>query len=122
MTTTKDTNYQTQVAVCVAAEDIKPGDYLAVLSEIFEFPSFFWCCMSESLPPDQPVRLRQLPGDSGLPHKVENVCLPYVYAKLPSGRVAILDTRKHQLVRLSAGSGRQIWKLLRKLERSGESR
>ena len=122
MTTTEETDYQTKVASCVAAEDIKPGDFIAVLSEIAEFPSFLWCCVTGNLPPEEPVRLRLRPGNSGQPHKVESVCLPFVYAKLPNGKVTILDSRKHQLVRLDAGSGRQAWKMLRKQSRSQRDR
>jgi hypothetical protein len=42
------------------------------------------------------------------------VCLPFVYAKQPSGGTAIFDIRKHQLVRLEINTGRRVWKRLRK--------
>ena len=102
------------VAARIAGEDIAQGDYVTILSEIIELPSFLWNCSSVSLPPDEPVRLRYLPRSVGEPHRVVRVCLPFVYAKRPRGTLIAFDTRQQQLVRLDPDSGRLLWKQMRK--------
>ena len=115
MKTTTQTKVRkpTTVAYRIAGEDIANGDYVTVLSEIIELPSFLWDCSSISLPLDEPVRTRYLPREGGKPHKVISVCLPFVYAKSYSGHWIAFDTRQQQLVRLDPGSGRSIWKKMR---------
>ena len=114
METTTETNYQTTVAARVAGEDIKQGDYVTVLNEIVELPSFLWSCSGSTLPADEPVRIRYMPSDAGLPFKVVAVCLPFVYTKRPKGGTKTFDTRQNQLVRLDPDSGHAVWKRLRK--------
>jgi len=104
----------TTVAARIAGEDIAKGDYVTILSEIIELPSFFWSCSSISLPVDEPVRTRYLPRTAGEPHKVVAVCLPFVYAKRASGKLHAFDTRQQQLVRLDAPNGRWLWRQMRK--------
>ena len=113
METTTEANYQTTVAARVAGEDIKRGDYVTVLNEIVELPSFLWCC-GGTLPADEAVRIRYMPSDAGEPFKVVDVCLPFVYTKGPKGGMTTFDTRQNQLVRLDPDSGRRVWKQLRK--------
>jgi hypothetical protein len=104
----------TTVAAMIAGEDIAKSDYVTILSEIIELPSFLWSCSSISLPPDEPVRTRLLPRAAGEPHKVVAVCLPFVYAKRPRGPLIAFDTRQQQLVRLNPDIGRSLWKRMRK--------
>jgi hypothetical protein len=113
-TTTTKAKSATTVAARIAGEDIAKGDYVTILSEIIEAPSFLWCCSSVSLPPDEPVRIRYLPRAVGEPHQVVAVCLPFVYAKRTSGKIIALDTRQQQLVRLDRVNGRSLWKQMRK--------
>ncbi len=115
MKTTTETRSATTVAARIAGEDIAIGDFVTVLSEIIEVPSFLWCCSSVSLPPDEPVRIRYLPRDVGEPHKVAAVCLPFVYATRPNGKLMALDTRQQQLVRLDRVNGHALWKQMRKV-------
>jgi hypothetical protein len=114
METTAEINCATNVAARVAGEDIKPGDYVTALTEIYELPSFLWCCTDGTLAAHEPVRSVYHARDAGHPTKVVAVCLPFVYAKQPSGGTAIFDIRKHQLVRLEINTGRRVWKRLRK--------
>jgi len=107
----------TTVAARIAGEDIAKGDYVSILSEIIELPSFLWSCSSVSLPVDEPVRTRYLPRTAGEPHKVVAVCLPFVYAKGPSGKLLAFDTRQQQLVRLDAKNGRWLWRQMRKADK-----
>jgi hypothetical protein len=116
MKTTTETEAKTvtTVAARIAGEDIAKGDYVTILSEIIELPSFLWSCSGFSLPTDEPVRTRYLPRAIGEPHKVVAVCLPFVYAKPPKGQLLAFDIRQQQLVRLDRNNGRSLWKQLRK--------
>ncbi|WP_182871445.1 hypothetical protein [Stieleria mannarensis] len=114
MKATTDTPSCTTVAARIAGEDIKPGDYVSVLNEIVELPSFLWSCSAASLPVEDPVRIRYMPDEAGQPFKVVAVCLPFVYAKRPKGGITTFDTRQHQLVRLDRRNGRSVWKQIKK--------
>jgi len=103
----------TTVAARITGEDIQPGDYVTVLNEIVELPSFLWCCSGPALPMDEPVRTRYIPREAGLPCKVVTVCLPFVYVKRPQGKLATFDTRQHQLVRLDPVRGHKVWKKMK---------
>ncbi|MCA9200577.1 MAG: hypothetical protein KDA87_23720 [Planctomycetales bacterium] len=111
---TKSTARQTTVAQRIAGEDIRPGDYVTVLSEIVELPSFLWCCSDISLPADEPVKTRFLPTDAGEPVRVTAVCLPFIYAKNTDGTIETFDIRQQQLVKLDPQVGRAVWKKMRK--------
>ncbi len=113
MKTASASTFQTTVAVRISGEDIKPGDFVTILNEIIELPSFLWACSGTTLPPDEPVRTRFMPKEAGQPFRVIAVCLPFVYVKRPQGKLATFDTRQQQLVRLDRASGRKVWKQLR---------
>ena len=99
------------VAARIAGEDIKPGDFVTVLNELREWPSFMWSCSGISMPHDELVSIRCMPFDAGEPHKVIAVCLPFVYVKQTKGDVFPIDTRQQQLVRLDPANARLVWKL-----------
>ena len=104
---------ETTVAARVAGEDIACGDFVAVMNEIVELPSFLWGCSGVSLAPDEPVRIRYVASDAGQPYKVIGVCLPFVYAKTHRGRVVVIDTRQRQLVRLDQDCARAVWQTMK---------
>lgn len=112
-TTDKRSQSVTTVAARIAGEDIAQGDYVTLLSEIIEIPSFLWGCSDFSLPADEPIRSRYLSRAAGDPSKVVAVCLPFVYVKCPAGDFSAFDIRRHELVRLDRDQGRLIWKQLR---------
>ncbi|PAY16697.1 hypothetical protein CKO51_25590 [Rhodopirellula sp. SM50] len=114
MKATTETPSQTTVAARIAGEDINQGDYVSVLNEIVELPSFLWSCSAASLSAEDPVRIRYMPSEAGQPFKVVAVCLPFVYAKRPKGSIITFDTRQHQLVRLDRKNGRAVWKRMKK--------
>lgn len=94
------TDNPTEVAASVAPEDLRCGDYVAVLSVVHEYPSFFWCGDSGLLPREEPVRL-QLMQDDGTPLKIKAICLPFVFVKDAHGKHRTLDIRLCRLARLS---------------------
>ncbi len=114
MKTTTERSSVTTVAARIAGEDIDQGDYVTVLNEIVELPSFLWSCTATTLPADEPVRTLYKPRDAGQPYKVFAVCLPFVYVKRPRGGVHVIDIRQQQLVRLDPDRSRAIWKQMRK--------
>ncbi len=113
MNPTTESTSATTVAARIAGEDINQGDYVTLLNEIVELPSFLWGCSGATLPTDEPVRTRYMPRDAGQPCKVIAVCLPFVYVKRPKGGIVIFDTRRQQLVRVDPDRGRRVWKQMR---------
>jgi hypothetical protein len=108
------TRAATSVSRPLAAEDLKCGDFVGILSETVEWPSFFWSCDGHLLPPDHPVRLTCKSSAGGTPLKVKAISLPFVFVKQPGGQHQTLDVRRHKLVRLSPKYARQAWKALSK--------
>ncbi|MCA9036568.1 MAG: hypothetical protein KDA91_15640 [Planctomycetaceae bacterium] len=108
------TNSSTSVVAQVAGEDVRAGDYITVLNEVVELPSFLWGCSETSFPPDEMVRTRQIPDIAGQPFRVVEVCLPFVYARQPNRSLTTFDTRQHQLVRMKRRTGQLVWKEFRK--------
>ncbi len=102
-----------RAAATVAGEDLACGDYIAILNETVDLPSFLWDACGASLSPHELVRVKVIPGNAGHPLKVIAICLPFVYAKTPSGKTATIDTRRTQLVRLDRQCAKAIWKELR---------
>ena len=100
------------IAATVAPEDLRRGDFIAVLSEIIELPSFLW---TETLSSGQSelVRIRHLPTEDRAPLKIKAICLPFVFVKQPSGQFQTLDVRLASLVRLEKGYAKAVWKTLR---------
>jgi hypothetical protein len=102
------------VARSLAPDDLRCGDFVSILHEVVEWPSFFWSCDPQLWPPSEPVRVQQLASDSGTPLKVKAICLPFVFVKLPSGQHRTLDLRQHKLVRLNAQYAEAVWKTMSK--------
>ena len=108
------TTSETYVSRSLAAEDLKCGDFVGILHEIVEWPSFLWSSDPQLLPPHELVRLQCRASDGGTPLKVKAICLPFVFVKKPCGQHRILDVRQHRLVRLSGDYAEPVWKALAK--------
>jgi hypothetical protein len=108
------------MAATVAPEDLRAGDYVAVLNEIVEVCSCHWLELSMH-PPEEPVRVRTMSLDAGEPLKVQAVCLPFVFVRHIGGRLETLDIRRMQIVRLSRSYVRAVRKAIRK-ERERQER
>jgi hypothetical protein len=109
-----DTEHALTLASTVAPEDLRRGDFVAILNRTCEAPSFLWACGSASLAPDEPVRIRWRTREGGLPLKITAICLPFVFLKTPRGRYRSIDVRQVELVRLNADYGRFVWERLRR--------
>lgn len=106
-------DHNTTLAKPVAPEDLRRGEYVAVLSELVEFPSFLWDGDPHTLPPGEPIAVRFRPLDNGLPLRLRDLCLPFVLVKLPCGHHRTLDVRGLQLARLQEDYAKQVTKLIR---------
>lgn len=107
------------LAKTLAPEEIARGDYVAVLWEVTEWPSWFWC--DDALQPrEEPVRICHLPHGEPQPLRVRAACLPLVLVKTPAGDQQTLDVRKCRLARLDRDYGRQAWRAYRDAARRRE--
>lgn len=97
----------------LAPEDVRAGDFVAILDWMFEAPSFFWCDSSQWQQEDV-VRFRFLPHRELLgPLRVESACLPFLLVESPCGDCRTLDLRQVRLARLDRQYGRRAWKKLK---------
>jgi hypothetical protein len=110
-------NFETELAATVAPEDLRCGDFVAVLSVIHEYPSFLWCCDSAMLARNEPVRVQYTNANGATLLKIKRLCLPFVFVKEPAGTYRTMDIRHCRLVRLSPKYARQVWKTLRRKRR-----
>lgn len=113
---------QTRVSLAktLAPEEIARGDYVAVLWEMTEWPSWFW--RDDALQPrGEPVRICHLPAGELRPLRVRAACLPLVLVKTPEGEQRTLDVRKCRLARLDRAYGRLAWRAYRNAARRREA-
>ena len=108
------TRCQTYVARSLAPEDLRRGDFVSILNESGEYPSFLWCGDSPMLAEDEPVRIQWQSDEGGVPLRVKAICLPFLFVKSPWGEYRALDMRRCQLVRLGDDYARRAWKSLKK--------
>lgn len=98
-TTTPKIDRNATLAKPLAPEDVRPGDYVAVLDEEYECPASCWYLD----PPEHGetvIRLRLRHREPSAPLRVMDACLPFVYVKPPKGEGQTLDLRAVRLARL----------------------
>jgi hypothetical protein len=105
---------ESALAKPLAPEDVRSGDFVAVLHVVCEVPSYYWSDESFRLPHDELVRLQYIPDDAGAPLKVKSVCLPFVSVKNATGELKTLDLRRCRIARLD----REYAKKARKASRN----
>jgi hypothetical protein len=99
-----------KMAKVLAPEDMRAGDYVAVLHVVYELPSFLWCGDVSSVRVDEPIRVPFMSRQGGVPLQVRSVCLPFILVKTTSGALRNLDVRRHLLARLDRAYARIAWK------------
>ena len=114
MATQIETSSETVVAKPLGAEDLRCGDFVSILHEIEEWPSYLWNCDAQLLPPGEPVRIQRRPSECGQPLKVKGICLPFVFVKQACGKHRTLDVRGQRLVRLNEKYARAVWRVMRR--------
>lgn len=98
------------LAKSLAPEEVRRGQFVAILHVIDELPSFLWDADATLLPYDEPVRIRFVSPGGGVPLKVKSVCLPFVLVKAPTGDNYTLDLRRYRLARLNRSYAQATWK------------
>ena len=96
-----DTQLQT-VSRRLAPEDIQVGNFVTILQQVLELPTFLWLGETAAVDRERPVAYRHTPANSGEPLKVLAVCLPFVYVENTSGEPATLEVRRSELAELPA--------------------
>lgn len=105
---------ETVLARPLAPEEIRRGQYVTLLDEIVELPSFLWTLPGDDLKPNELVRMKIKSGEGGIPLRVKSICLPFISVQTPQQETRVLDLRKVQLVRLSPEFGKSVSKALAK--------
>lgn len=100
------------LAKSLAPEDVRLGDYVSPLHEVYDFASFLWGCDDALEDRAQTVPVRFVAEGSGVPLKVKAVCLPFVLVKHPTHGAYTLDVRRHQLARLDKTYAKRAWQAL----------
>ena len=107
------------LAKSLAPEEVRTGDYVSILHNIFEFPALIWCDDTSIVEHDKIIQLPLFPRENtGEPLLVKAVCLPFVLVKHPCGKRSTLDVRQNRLARLD----RCYAKLARKAYQSNKSK
>jgi hypothetical protein len=94
------------LAKALAPEEIRAGDFVIVLHEIVEWPSWIWCDDATLGSREEVVRVCVTPRDAAAPLEVCSVCLPFVLVREPCRRERIVDIRRHRLARLDSAFAR----------------
>jgi hypothetical protein len=100
-----------RLARSLAPEEVRAGDYVAVLHEFCELIPFM-CAESSVLERGEPYRFRMTPAQAA-PLKVEEVCLPFVLVRSAQGRHTMIDVRRVRLARVSQRFGRAAFRRMR---------
>jgi hypothetical protein len=116
---TRLANNEATLAKPVAADDLCRGDFVAVLNEIHEYPSFLWSCDTNVIEPVDPVRIRWQSFEPGVPLRLIDLCLPFVFVRKPNGKHCTLDMRRCDLVRLDRGYAKRVCRALDSKKRKG---
>lgn len=86
------------------------GDYVTILLEDCQYPTYYWQWFPPKVPDGQPVRLTFMPTDNiGLPLKVVAICLPFIAVENAQQEKQSLDLRQCELGRLSEDYVAATW-------------
>lgn len=96
------------LAKSLAPEEVRAGEWVAVLYEVQEYTLLTWECDVPPADRDEVVRVAITPDDGGEPLEVKAVCLPFVLVKPHKGKLRQIDIRRHRLARL-APSFAKVW-------------
>lgn len=105
------------LAKTLAPEDVRVGDFVAPLTEAYDYPSFLWCTDNALTDRQQTVRIEFLAQESGEPLEVLAVCLPFVLVKNVKGKPQTLDVRRAKLARLDEEYAKKSLHAMEKFEK-----
>lgn len=102
------TDRNATLAKPLAPEDVRPGDYVAVLDEEYQWPAANWY-YDPPAHADKVIYVRLRPRETSPPLRVIDACLPFVFVKPPKGNGRTLDLRAVRLARLDRDYARRVW-------------
>lgn len=102
------TDHDATLAKPLAPEDVRPGDYVAVLDEEYQYPAIVWYCEPPMGREQEVIRVRIRPNETSGPLRVIDACLPFVFVKPPKGPGHTLDVRSVRLARLDRNYARRV--------------
>ena len=83
-------------------EDIAVGDFVSMMSVLYQYPSYLWCGVDTTrLTPEFPVEITFLPSGPVEVYAVKAICLPFIFCQSANDNHHIFDVRQTQLARLS---------------------
>lgn len=89
-------------------EDIRPGQYVAIMHVVSEREAWPW--ETDGLAEGEHiVRRLRVPGKTGPPMQVAEVCLPFVLVRTARGPCRMLDVRRIRLALVSPQFGEFIF-------------
>jgi len=91
----------------VAAEDLRPGDYLALTHATYQLVPEGPAGWGADL---DPQTIRMIPNEAGEAFRVLAVCLPFVLTRSSAGFDRTLDLRRHEVRRLDTAFGKQAFR------------
>ncbi len=94
--------YKIKTVRPVAPEDLRPGQYITVMSIVYTESPFLYA--SDVGGDEVPMaRMRDVPGFSGAPFRVLDVCLPFIAVECNCGckRPVRIDLRRETIARVS---------------------
>lgn len=112
-------NNQIRVSRQVRPDDLRVGDFVAVLSETYEWPSIFGAC--DRFAPSS-CRATMIPNETADPVRVEAVCVPFVFVVDPAGEHSVLDIRRIRLARVARRFGRTVFEARRTARKPGRKK
>ncbi|MEQ8208942.1 MAG: hypothetical protein RH917_03850 [Lacipirellulaceae bacterium] len=101
------------LAKSLAPEEVRAGDWVAILYEICEFPLLIWEYDVAQAEREELVRIAITPYRDCEPLEVKAVCLPFVLVKPRKGKLRQLDIRRNRLARLDP-SFAEVWTIEKK--------
>jgi hypothetical protein len=109
-----------RTARAIAPEDLRPGCYVIVLHEVFEFLAPALCDSAEAWRRTAPIRVRGLPFYTTAPMKVKAVCLPHVFVRSADGDHRTLDVRELDLAEVPKSYAKEVIRSLREATRASK--
>jgi hypothetical protein len=104
----------TEAVRLLAADDVASGEFVVVMSEIAQFPSFYWCSEGILSSRAEMISLSYIPEEAGRPLLVIDVCVPFLLVEDVAGIRRILDVRRTRVARVPEKFALKVKKSLAK--------
>ncbi len=100
-------------------DDIRVGDYVAVLNVSYEWAGF--SCMDPTGNPGQVQRATLIPNKTSPPVRIEAVCVPFLFVVDVKGKRHMVDMRRVKLARVSRRFGNTVFSSMSRKSPGGKT-